>query len=72
MVKNANGSIPVSVAFAEWQKDPEYVKERDALKEEFAEERRRIKAKKAREAARLKRAPAKPAKPHPPQWVASK
>ena len=28
--------IPASVLFAEWHKDPEYVKEYDALEEEFA------------------------------------
>lgn len=28
--------IPVEEAFAEWRKDPEYVKEYDALEEEFA------------------------------------
>ena len=31
-----NGPIPVEEVFAEWRKDPEYVKEHDALEEEFA------------------------------------
>lgn len=31
-----NKTIPVSKLFEEWRKDPEYVREYDALEEEFA------------------------------------
>ena len=84
MPKNADGSITLSVLFAKWSKDPEFMRAYNALEEEFAEEERRIKVRKAREAARLKREaaaklakqtakPATPAKPRQPtEVVASK
>lgn len=56
MPKNTDGSIPVSVSFARWRKDPEYVRAYEARKEEFAELDRQIKA---RAATRLKRKQAK-------------
>ena len=78
MPKKRNTPIPVSVAFAEWRKDPEYVREYEALEEEFAEEQRRIDARKAEAVARLARmrakakraAAAQPGKTRQPQLVA--
>lgn len=81
MSDKARKIIPSSVLFAEWRKDPEYVRAYEALEEEYAEERRRIAARKARAVARLKRMkmakqtakPATPAKPRQPsEVVASK
>lgn len=39
-------SIPVSELFTKWRKDPEYVKEYDALEDEFSAAEALIKARK--------------------------
>ena len=36
MTKRTKETIPVEVAFDEWHKNPEYMREYDALKKEFA------------------------------------
>ena len=44
MTKKTKETIPVEVAFEEWHKNPEYMREHDALKKEFALARQFIKA----------------------------
>ena len=52
-LKKGVKSISAKELFAEWRNDPEYMREYEALEEEFAEVQQQIDARDAREARRV-------------------